>query len=76
MRITSHGLKITFISLTVAFFVYLFLVFDVPYTKNPTDFTTCVAFGKLVMESYPRQCISKDGIVYTEQIKQASSTIY
>lgn len=76
MRITSQGLKITFTSLIVVFSVYMFLVFDIPYTKTPIDFTTCVAFGKLVMESYPRQCISKDGIVYTEQIKHASSTIY
>ncbi len=33
-----------------------------------TSFTECVAAGNPVMESYPRQCISKEGVNFTEEV--------
>lgn len=33
-----------------------------------TTFEECIAAGNLVMESYPRQCISKEGAHFTEDI--------
>ncbi len=37
-------------------------------TPSVTSFEECVAAGSAVMESYPRQCISKDGTHFTENI--------
>lgn len=37
-------------------------------SKVATNFTECVAEGSAVMESYPRQCISKEGVHFTEDI--------
>lgn len=39
-----------------------------------TDFTRCVAAGNPVMESYPRQCRSKNGVNYTEIIDNPVET--
>ena len=36
--------------------------------KAATNFEECVAEGNPVMESYPRQCISKDGTHFTENV--------
>jgi hypothetical protein len=38
--------------------------------SNVTDFEKCVADGNPVMESYPRQCRSKEGITFTEVVKR------
>lgn len=35
-----------------------------------TNFEECVAAGNAVMESYPRQCRSKDGRLFIEEIAQ------
>jgi hypothetical protein len=37
-----------------------------------TDFASCAAAGNPIMESYPRQCRSKDGQLYTEYIGNVS----
>ncbi len=39
-----------------------------PTAEKITDFTSCVAAGNLVMESYPRRCRSTDGRTFTEDI--------
>jgi len=54
--------------------IYLFFVFDIPYRATPDDFKTCVALGNPVTDSYPRQCSTKNGILFREDSIQASST--
>lgn len=64
-----------FIGRTIGFVVVLALVaLGYFILKNPradtpiTTFEECVAAGNPVMESYPRQCASKDGGNFTEYI--------
>ena len=48
-----------------------------PVALDPviTNFEECAAAGNAVMESYPRQCRSKDGHVFVEELPdQATST--
>jgi len=52
--------------LLIASGIYLFLK-QTPTTPS-TSFNECVDAGNPVMESYPRQCISKEGTHFTENI--------
>jgi hypothetical protein len=40
------------------------------------SFEDCVAAGNPVMESYPRQCMTKDGVSYTEEEFQKAKPKY
>jgi len=44
---------------------------DKPVSKEVTTFEECVLEGNPVMESYPRQCISKSGKHFTENVGNA-----
>ena len=50
-----------------------------PYGNNEgseiTNFTECMEAGNPVMESYPRQCRSADGRLFTEEIKIPSGEV-
>ncbi|MEX0652381.1 MAG: Gmad2 immunoglobulin-like domain-containing protein [Candidatus Paceibacterota bacterium] len=60
------------------FLVFLIVGMYVQYrtSKNETvpatSFEECVALGNSVMESYPRQCTTKDGLHFTENIGDES----
>lgn len=64
MTTISKGIAI------VASCVLLYLVFstDMIRSQKVYDFTSCVAYGNLVMESHPRQCRDRDGVVYAEKL--------
>lgn len=42
-----------------------------PHTNTITSFEECAAVGNPIMESYPRQCATKDGKHFTENIGNA-----
>ncbi|HRH22809.1 MAG TPA: Gmad2 immunoglobulin-like domain-containing protein [Candidatus Paceibacterota bacterium] len=50
--------------------VLLYLLFstDMIRSQKVYDFESCLAYGNPVMESHPRQCRDKDGVVYAEKI--------
>lgn len=64
----------------IGFFVIIFLLvrygrnYEKPlsYAKN---FEECVAEGNPVMESYPRQCKSKDGTLFVEELPDDASPL-
>lgn len=65
------GKTVGFIIVVVAALVIYFFVHKKQEQPAPvvvTNFTECVAAGNAVMESYPRQCTSKDGQHFTEDI--------
>ena len=70
----SNNFKLIGGVILVLIFIYSLLLFDIPYKNNPDDFATCVAMGNPVMESFPRQCRGKNGTLFVEDVKQASST--
>ena len=74
----SNQTKLILGGLITVIVLYLVFAFDIPYRDNSDDFVTCVAMGNPVMESYPRQCRGKNGILFVEKIaekiKEASST--
>lgn len=39
-----------------------------PVAPRITSFTECALAGNPVMESYPRQCVTKDGLHFTEEV--------
>lgn len=49
-------------------FVYFVFSTDMIRSQKVYDFATCLAYGNPIMESYPRQCRDKDGVVYAEKI--------
>ncbi|MBW3014599.1 hypothetical protein KY335_05160 [Candidatus Woesearchaeota archaeon] len=40
------------------------------------SFEDCIAAGNPAMESYPRQCMTKDGVSYTEEVFQRAKPKY
>lgn len=60
--------KLTVALVCLIALVYLASVFDIPYSKKVTDFASCVSAGNPVMESFPRQCRDKGGVLYVENI--------
>ena len=53
--------------------ILLFIMWGGNYSLNKdeiviTKFEECVAAGNVVMESYPRQCMTSDDMVFIEQI--------
>ena len=70
----SNTLKLISGVILVFIFTYSLFLFDIPHGDNPDDFATCVAMDNPVMESFPRQCRGKNGILFVEDVKQASST--
>lgn len=63
-----NTVKITIALICLLALGYLASVFDIPYSKKVTDFTSCVSAGNAVMESFPRQCRDKEGALYVEKI--------
>ncbi len=45
-------------------------------TAPPHDFTSCVAAGHPVMESFPRQCALPDGTVFVETVTEAPGVTF
>jgi eight-cysteine-cluster-containing protein len=41
-----------------------------PFAPVITSFEECVAAGNPVMESYPRQCRTKDGVLFVEEVAE------
>jgi len=62
------------IILVISAFVSVTADFIEKHTREqippPTNFEECVAEGNPVMESYPRQCISKEGEHFVEEIEE------
>lgn len=58
----------------LAVLVYIFFVFDGPYSDTVDDFATCVGMGNPVMESYPRQCRDSQGNLFIEEIPALASS--
>lgn len=55
-------------ALIVAFaFMVLYLLFN-PGGDSVSNFDECVAAGNPIIETYPEQCITKDGTSYTRAI--------
>lgn len=44
---------------------------DEPVLPKAASFEECAAQGNPIMESYPRQCRSKEGVLFVETIVEA-----
>ena len=63
--------KFILIIVVVLVAIVLGVIWKTSTKKSPisvTNFAECVAEGNAVMESYPRQCISRDGAHFTEDV--------
>ncbi|MFA6554749.1 MAG: Gmad2 immunoglobulin-like domain-containing protein [Candidatus Paceibacterota bacterium] len=65
---TSFIGKTTGILAILLLIVAIYLFTNQKNTPEAITFEDCVSFGNPVMESYPRQCISKEGKHFTEDI--------
>jgi len=74
--------KITFAIILIILVISAFISVTVDFVEKktheqippPTNFEECAAEGNPVMESYPRQCISKEGEHFTEDITEDIET--
>jgi hypothetical protein len=60
--------KIVLGMVITALIVYFGFASDMFRSQKVNNFESCVAYGNLVMESYPRQCRDKSGNSYTEVV--------
>jgi hypothetical protein len=67
-QVMSTRTYLTLLFVALAFFLYF--KYGNPFeTTKVTSFVACVEEGNPVMESYPRQCISKAGDHFVEVIE-------
>lgn len=69
---SNKTLTIIFVVLALVLAVFLFKNNSNKSSMAVTDFASCAAAGNPVMESYPRQCRSKEGTLYTEYVGNVS----
>ncbi|MFA5420432.1 MAG: Gmad2 immunoglobulin-like domain-containing protein [Patescibacteria group bacterium] len=62
--------KIIFLLLLIILFIFLFFVKSKEREERPivTSFNECLEAGYMIMESYPRQCRTPDGVLFVENI--------
>lgn len=69
---------VSLLFLFLGFLVFLFFrqkIYFSHKTKIITNFEECVFAGNLVLESYPKQCIDRDGFLFVEEIDLTEETI-
>ncbi|MFA5737015.1 MAG: hypothetical protein WCX70_01965 [Candidatus Paceibacterota bacterium] len=55
----------------ILFFIFIFIAWSFyPRQNQPTDFSSCVSAGFPVLESFPRQCQTEMGKIFTEDLSQ------
>ncbi len=58
---------------TIVFLTVVAVLWKAPKKQNlpkVSNFEECAKAGYKVMESYPRQCTTKDGILFLETLKE------
>jgi hypothetical protein len=62
------GFALNLVLLIVIIIIGVFIYKNNSFQKEVTNFIECVSGGNPVMESYPRQCMSREGKVFVEDV--------
>gem|GEM_PF-4076937 len=62
--------KIYFISGLIVILLLIFLVISIPKKQKISSFEDCLNEGNIIENSFPRKCFTKEGKVFTEEIRE------